>query len=175
MNPDFTQPWTTFVKKALEKIGGKLIFKCNYNINTLPIIGGCTPFWKECMESWASVTEDFYGEFNQIIWNNKHIKIGGMSIYYPEFVEHGIMRISDLYMENGIIPWRELAHSELSPIFKLKWIGILHAIPENLKNIDDYIDDVCMNISGIATPIEDNHKTQTKVRTHRQKIYQTKH
>ena len=89
-----------------------------------------------------------------------------MSIYYPEFVEHGIMRISDLYMENGIIPWRELALSELSPIFKLKWIGILHAIPENLKNIDDYmyihVDDVCMNISGIATPIEDITKHKLK-------------
>ena len=80
-------PWKAFLDYLLENYGGTFFVSCNYNMRDYNINSS---FYSELLQWW----DDFRNAFStlpltaeNIIWNNKLIKIDGKSIYYHNYVK----------------------------------------------------------------------------------------
>ena len=66
----------------------------------------------------------------QIIWNNKFIKIEGLSLYYQEWHNAGISKIKDIFDNNKFLTPNEFCNKfHLKSSNFLKYLGLCNAIP----------------------------------------------
>ena len=73
-----------------------------------------------------------------IIWNNKHIKIDGKSIYYHDYVKAGILLTNQMQFDKGSLEsYNITTNAGLKQSNLLTWAGIRSAIPGYLKFLDD--------------------------------------
>ena len=77
----------------LKPVGARFLFGCNFDLKYLPIdLPLC--FYKETLESWQKINctnpETKEQILNEIIWNNRFIRIEGCSVYYRQWHEAGI-------------------------------------------------------------------------------------
>jgi len=83
----YTAGWKFFLDSYLKKVGGKFLFHCNFNFERLSI--AILDFYKECLILWSSMNKTdpctLEEIANEVIWNNKHICIGGKSIQLATF------------------------------------------------------------------------------------------
>ena len=83
------RPWKLIPLSLLSKLGGKLLFHCNYNIKYLPINEHLPKFYQDIISYWQeinSTTPKVKEEImNQIIWNNRFIRINKNSIFFPNW------------------------------------------------------------------------------------------
>ena len=96
----------------------------------------CTvTLYTDCFKIWADLNnQDNFPNTDQYLWNNKHIVIGGKSIFFKVLFEFGINFVSDLYTVNGdLITWAEWKNRGLSNLGIMLWNGIVSAIPKHLK------------------------------------------
>ena len=133
-------------------MGGNLLFKCNFKTQRLP--ARFTDFFTECLEAWSEETELQNEGKNQIVWNNKNILLGGKSVYFREFASKGILRISDLFERDIAKPWPIIEGAHFSLLHKLKWIGLISAIPSDIKQNENGVNDIHILINGTPKPLE---------------------
>uniref|UniRef100_A0ABM0MSU2 Uncharacterized protein LOC102804495 n=1 Tax=Saccoglossus kowalevskii TaxID=10224 RepID=A0ABM0MSU2_SACKO len=152
LDPDFNHPWKLFLDKQLEPVGGEMIFRCNYNTKVLPV--KLSEFVTETLDIWAQEIKVYKQGKDQIIWNNEKILIGGKSVYMEDFVRNGIMKVSDLFDANGLIPWQSIAQEEFTLIHKLRWLGLASAIPGDLKYGEADLESTYFKITGIPMDLE---------------------
>ena len=81
--------------------GGTFFVSCNYNMRDYNIDSS---FYSELLQCW----DDFRNAFStlpltaqNIIWNNKLIKIDGKSIYYHDYVKAGILLTNQMQFDKG--------------------------------------------------------------------------
>ena len=103
------------------------MFRCNFDTKYLPV--KFTDFMTDCFDTWSKFTKEQQDSRDQLIWNNKHILIGGHSFYYEDFSKIGINSVSDLFLDDKPIPWERVSNDRLSLIQKLRWFGIISSIP----------------------------------------------
>ena len=88
----------------LGKVGGAFLFQCNYDLKFLDL-KNLSAFHKNVLAVWQELNSKDplnANEFRQeIIWNNRFIRINGKTIYYKTWVNKGILRISDLLDTDG--------------------------------------------------------------------------
>ena len=66
----------------------------------------------------------------QIIWNNKFIKIEGLSLYYQEWHNAGISKVKDIFDNNKFLTPNEFCNKfYLKSSNFLKYLGLCSAIP----------------------------------------------
>ena len=94
-------PWKAFLDCLLENYGGTFFVSCNYNMRDYNIN---ISFYSELLQWW----DDFRNAFStlpltaeNIIWNNKLIKIDGKSIYYHNYVKAGILLTNQMQFNKG--------------------------------------------------------------------------
>ena len=98
-------------------------------------------FYSELLQWW----DDFRNAFStspltaeNIIWNNKLIKIDGKSIYYHSYVKAGILLTNKMQFDKGSLESYNIAtDAGLKQSNFLTWAGIRSAIPGHLKSLDD--------------------------------------
>ena len=89
--------WNEIINAYLEPLGGLMfLLRCNFDTNKLPFI---PKFYKDMLEFFKEIFCEYIGE--GIIWNNKHILIGGQSIFLRDWYEKGVIFISDLCDHHG--------------------------------------------------------------------------
>ena len=89
--------WNELINAYLEPLGGLMfLLRCNFDTNKLPFI---PKFYKDMLEFFKEIFCEYIGE--GIIWNNKHILIGGQSIFLRDWYEKGVIFISDLCDHHG--------------------------------------------------------------------------
>ena len=74
------------------------VLQCNYD-NT-SFAKNIPKFYTECLKEWEIYQQKQVSAFShvdQIIWNNKFLKIGGKSLYRRALVNKGIVRVKDLF------------------------------------------------------------------------------
>ena len=73
--------------------------------------------------------------FESIIWNNKDIKIDGKPIYYPKYVNAGILFCYHLQFDNNnnLQAYNNAIDAGLRNTNVLEWTGVRSAIPAHLK------------------------------------------
>ena len=97
------------------------------------------PFYRNILSVWQelhSKTPHNIKEMKEeILWNNRFIKIGGRSIFYKAWTSKGIQKLNDLLDSNGLFFSFENFKSKygVRGTF-LDYAGLLAAIPKNWKN-----------------------------------------
>ena len=69
---------------------------------------------------------------NQIIWNNRNIKVDKKPVFYKHFVYKRNVYLNDLDFEKNSI--NSFEGKDLSSKYILHWLGIRAAVPSELKN-----------------------------------------
>ena len=84
--------WKSYIRQILKQSGGFFLFHCNNDVKDIPIR---SQFYIELLQWWAEFRFEFDGEkkWQNIIWNNKDIRINNKSIFYKKFFESGIIYI----------------------------------------------------------------------------------
>ena len=93
--------WKNFYLQKINKYGGKLLFDCNLNENSILKMFPENNFLQEIVIAWANILNEKHNELNnigkQIIWNNKHIQIQNNTIIYNAWLDKGIRNIEHIY------------------------------------------------------------------------------
>ena len=101
--------WKFFLDFYLRKVGGKFLFHCNFDYSKLSI--SLPDFYKECILSWASLTDNNPSSPSeisyQILWNNRFICIN-----------QG--RSQDFFRRTHIFP-NSVGRNYPPPPFHLRW------------------------------------------------------
>jgi hypothetical protein len=100
-------------------------------------------FYSQVLEAWYSLysktpvgVEEICTE---IIWNNKHLTVGGIPVFYRKWYDNGIIQVKDILSESGeILTLNELNESYKLNIGFMEYCSLKNSIPkewiERLKN-----------------------------------------
>jgi len=129
--------WKIIPETALENYGGlSFLTYCNYNFNALQI-NYLPGFYSEILKHWQNTKQAFQNDtsrHNEIIWNNRNIKINSKAPFYKNWFEKNIVRIEDLLHNDGNF----LSFDQFSRKFNLEtpftfYFGLINSIPTNWK------------------------------------------
>ena len=87
MKDDVNEDWMKIPSFYLEKVGGVLIFDCNYDLKLLEL-NNMPVFYIDILKTFAEIQglesnlQDQHNIREVIIWNNKNITIAGKSLYW---------------------------------------------------------------------------------------------
>ena len=93
-----TRAHGNFLNFYLHNVGGPFLLQCNYD--TASFAKNIPKIYTECLKEWEIHQQKQVSAsshiLDQIIWNNKFIKIGGRSLYRCALVNKGIVRVKDI-------------------------------------------------------------------------------
>ena len=147
--------WKTIPEIALEHHGGlSFLTHCDYDINLLKL-NRLPSFYHEVLKHWQSTKQTFQNNtslHNEIIWNNRNLKIEGKTPFYKNWFEKNILRIKDLLQNDGSF----LSFKQFSEKFHLEtpftlYFGLINSIPNDWK--------VKIKRTPRETAEKGNHKT----------------
>ena len=129
-----TASWIHIPVSLLERVGGLFLLKCNFELKHLnihiPLI-----FYEKALLAWQSINSFNPSSkeeiLNEILWNNRFIRINDYSVYYKAWHVAGVEKIGDLFNGNTF-----LSHQDFCSYFGLKtnfltYYGLCKAIPPN--------------------------------------------
>ena len=132
-------PWTHLPTFYFKKLGGlNFILNCNYNIKKLStrlpkFYSNILSYFAELKSTIINTAQDVA---SQIIWNNQHITMGGTSVFYKTWLEHGVKYVSDFFDEYGTP--LSLHQFQEKYNFKVNYVtynGMLLSIPKKWKEL----------------------------------------
>ena len=87
--------WKSYLRHLLAKYGGPILCNCNFDVTDFSIR---SHFYTELLQWWSDFREDFASnkDWNNIIWNNKEIRVNGFPVYYKNYFESDFFYVSDL-------------------------------------------------------------------------------
>ena len=82
----------------LEPLGGLFFLNCNYDVDDYTI---SSQFFYELLLWWSEFRKSFASEsdYQNIIWNNKEIRIDQKPVYYKNYFESGVIYAQDLLFD----------------------------------------------------------------------------
>ena len=92
--------WCAALFSFTAHLGGTFLFECNFDIHDLNLSLKFPLFYKEIFSAWQEIhstepsSADEYE--NEIIWNNRFIKIDRKSVFFPSWYRKGVVKIRDL-------------------------------------------------------------------------------
>ena len=124
--------WKSYIRQILKQSGGFFLFRCNYDVKDIPIR---SQFYTELLQWWSEFRIEFDAEkeWQNIIWNNKDIRINNKSVFYKNFFESGIIYVKDLLFGLNNIDSYNVILNIINKTNFLVWAGLQHAIPSHLK------------------------------------------
>lgn len=94
--------WHFIPNNIFKTLGGlPFLMTCNYNIAKLPI--KLSKFYQQALLAWKMCYMHNFSPHKTIIWNNGDITIGRKSIFKQNWIDKGILYVSDLFDINGIL------------------------------------------------------------------------
>ena len=134
-NPE-PSPWKSYLRHLLKPYGGLFFFHCNYNINDYHIN---STFYSEMLRWWSEFRSNVSTDskaYDAIIWNNCNIKIDGKPICYHNYMNAGVIFISDLmYSRNNVESFNIAKDKGLMGSNYLTWTAVRCAVPKYLRNL----------------------------------------
>jgi hypothetical protein len=130
-------PWKEFPKLLLGRLGG--INVLNSEIDLKVVKAKMSDFYYDTLPSWNTLQNHAVRTVStQSLWCNKHIQIGGNSIYFTDLALTGINCVADMYNKTTgkLLTWVEAKRKTgLTDVSMLKWYGLLSALPKRWKHI----------------------------------------
>ena len=129
--------WKSLLNHYLKDVGGPFLSQCNYDTASLP--KNIPNFYKECLHEWENYQQKqvscFSDVLEQIIWNNKFIKIGGQSLFRNKLVRKGIVKVWNIVTSGGKLKsWSTLENKNITNSEYFLLMSIFDAIPVDWKN-----------------------------------------
>ena len=148
--------WKTYLQHLLEPMGGFFFLNCNYDIKDYKISSKfyceLLSWWSDCRDSFASQRD-----WQNVIWNNKEIRIDKRPVFYKNYFMAGLIFTQDLLfslnIEDSFCHWSH----KISKTNFLQWAGLRHSIPSSLK-----ITSPCPSTASPLFSIDDNIFDVTK-------------
>ena len=124
--------WKSYLRYLLNRFGGLFLFHCNYDVKDIPIT---SQFYSELLKWWSDFREKFDTERDQqnIVWNNKEIRINNKPVFYKNFFESGIIYVNDLLFHLNNTDSFNIISKTISRTNVLIWAGLRHSVPSHLK------------------------------------------
>ena len=124
--------WKVILSHHLKSHGDKFLLHCNYDVADLP--KSLPKFYRECFEAWATLTEKQPSSrdhvMEQILWNNKHLRIDDKPQFCKKSFMAGISRIEDIFLPNGKLkPWNFFSDKGLNLNNYFLILGLSKALP----------------------------------------------
>ena len=129
--------WCAAFSLATTHLGGTFLFECNFDIHDLNLSSELPSFYKEILSAWQEIqstdpsSADEYG--NEIIWNNRFIRIDGKPIFFLSWYQKGVIKIRDLLVDGRFLSITEFQDKYGLKVNFLKYYGLLSAIPSRWK------------------------------------------
>ena len=99
---NYHSPWKLILSNHLKNYGDKFLLHCNYDVADLP--KSLPKFYRECFEAWVTVNEKQPNSrdhvMEQILWNNKHLRIDDKPQFCKKSFMAGISKIKDIFLPN---------------------------------------------------------------------------
>ena len=152
--------WCALIDSLLTKFGSPFLFQCNYDFKLLGL-RDLPPFYKSIITVWQELHSKTPLNINEmkdeILWNNRFIKIGGKTIYYKAWVSKGIRKINDLLDSHSLFPFFKNFKSCFGVCCTfLDYAGLLATIPKHWKNAILYSNQTASNESLVTLLSVDN-------------------
>ena len=124
--------WKSYLRHLLNRFGGLFLFHCNYDVKDIPIT---SQFYSELLKWWSDFREEFDTERDRqnIVWNNKEIRINNKPVFYKNFFESGIIYVSNLLFHLNNTDSFNIISQKISRTNVLIWAGLRHSVPSYLK------------------------------------------
>ena len=80
----------------LKNYGDAFLLSCNYDVNDLSL--NLTGFYAELLPWWADLRRSFFdmSRVENIIWNNKEIRINNKPVFYANYYSLDIICLRDI-------------------------------------------------------------------------------
>ena len=108
--------WKIIPNQLLHKHGGlAFLTKCYSTTSILDLDDKLPTFYKKMLDYWfefkiSSGIDPKTNPKNEILWNNRKILVGKKTVFYNNWYDAGITKISDLLNQNqDFLKWHELA------------------------------------------------------------------
>ena len=100
--------WSHIPTMLLRPLGGAFLLKCNYDVKSLKV-NIPIPFYNEALHAWqiinSSAPHSKEEILNEIIWNNRFIKINGYSVYYKTWHKVGVEKLKHIICDNEFLSY----------------------------------------------------------------------
>ena len=133
-----TSSWSYIPLSYLRDVGGLFLLQCNFDLKALKIEIPLA-FYSEALYAWGKI--NYFSPntkeqvLNEIIWNNRFIKVGGVSVYYKKWHEAGVIKIKDIFQNNAFLSFPEFCSRFKIKANFLTYHGVCHSIPREWVNI----------------------------------------
>ena len=93
--------WKMYLRHQLKNVGGLFLFHCSYDIKDVII---SSQFYCELLQWWSDFREDFSSGrlYQNIVWNNKDIRVNDKPIFYKTLFNSDLAHVSDLRIDLDI-------------------------------------------------------------------------
>ena len=137
----------------LKEAGGSFLLECNYDLKCLnlsiPI-----KFYKDILFTWQTINqhtpENKEQILNEILWNNRFVKIEKFSVYYQSWHKAGVIRVKDIFCEKSFLTFNDfcqkftiksnfLTYYGLCNSIPQKWIRLLKQSNQNIPTNSEYL------------------------------------
>jgi len=136
---DLSGFWKSYLNYLLDNERGLFLLQCNYDVNQINI---SSTFYQDLLVWWSNIREiiDPNNVYKYVIWNNKEIKIDGISVFYKHYFNMNIKYTNDLLFDKPNIESFNVLRSEgLTRSNFLVWTGLRQSIPLKLRvNIPNF-------------------------------------
>ena len=125
--------WKSYFNFQLKNHGGVFLLSCNYDVKDLNL--NLTGFYAELLIWWADFRMSFFdmSRAENIIWNNKEIKINNKPVFYANYYSLGITCLRDLLFEyDNVASYECFKRKGLHTNF-LAWTALRTSVPRSLK------------------------------------------
>ena len=125
---DNNRPWNYISLSLLSSVGRKFLVSCNYDVKSLCLRDHLPIFYRKII-LYCTVSI-----MNQIIWNNRFIKINNVPVFFRTSSQNGIQTLSDLVNseKNGLISFKDFKKFNIKCNF-VQFYSLISAIPSHWK------------------------------------------
>lgn len=127
--------WNAFPKFIFNSIGGlNFVLKCDYNPDKLPV--KLANFHKQALLSWKLVYKHNFSPTNYYIWNNRSIQYKNRSLYNKNWINNGIVLVSQLMNSDGqLLLFEEFISKFDIAVTRKEYDIVFAAIPRNVLQL----------------------------------------
>ena len=133
-------PWKIIPNQLLHKHGSlAFLTNCNFAASMLDLDDKLPTFYKKMLDYWsefkiATGIDSKTNPNNEIVWNNRKILVGKKPVFYQNWYDAGITKISDILNQNqDFLKWHDFALKFNLNVPFTTYHGLVNAIPKHWK------------------------------------------
>lgn len=127
--------WYIIPNLICKTVGGiDFLLKCDFDLNKIPI--RLSNFHKQVFLAWTLAYKHNFSPHKYLIWNNRYIKYKNKSIYFDDWVRHGILMVTQLVHRNGhLLSYTEFLRLYGIPVTPKDYAVVFDAIPSGILRL----------------------------------------